>query len=122
MPIFHTLLTPKWPDLVQLQKHEDQSKVKQGNYFNTKHRAMPLRQLTPGIEVHITTHREPGVVKNTTENPQQYEVETPTGVIKRNRVQLISLPAADDVTRDAGEVKTSPILPELNIFVDLSEL
>ena len=84
----------------QLQKHEDQSKVKQEEYFNTRHRAMPLRQLTPGTEVHITTHPEPGVVKNTTENPQQYEVETPTGVIKRNRVQLT--PAFTLLTRVDG--------------------
>lgn len=115
VPIFHTLLTPKWPDLVQLQKQEDQSKVKQEKYFNTRHRAMPLRKLTQGTEVRITTHPEPGVVKGTTESPRQYEVDTPTGVIKRNRVHLIPLPAAYDVTKDAGALKTSPILPELNI-------
>ena len=53
---------------------------------------MPLQKLTPGTEVRITTHSEPGIIKNNTESPRQYEVQTPTGVIKRNRVQLVPIP------------------------------
>ena len=79
--MFHTLLTPKWPDLVYLQEHEAQRKVQQEKYYNTRHRAVPLQKLTEGTEVH-TTHPEPGVIKNATVTPRQYEVETPTGVIK----------------------------------------
>jgi transposase InsO family protein len=89
VPVFHTLLTPKWPNLVQLQEQEAQRKIQQEKYFNTRHRAVPLQKLTQGTEVRITTHSEPGVIKNDTESPRQYEVETPTGVIKRNRVHLV---------------------------------
>ena len=92
VPVFHTLLTPKWPNLVQLQEQEAQRKIQQEKYFNTRHRAVPLQKLTQGTEVRITTHSEPGVIKNDIESPRQYEVETPTGVIKRNRVHLVPLP------------------------------
>ncbi len=53
---------------------------------------MPPQKLTQGTEVLITTHSEPGVIKNDTESPRQYEVETPTGMIKRDRVRLVPLP------------------------------
>ncbi|CAB4027952.1 Transposon Ty3-G Gag-Pol poly [Paramuricea clavata] len=89
VPTFHKLLTPKWHDLIKLQEHEAQSKLQQQKYFNTRHCAMPLKQIPQGTEVHISTHPENGVVKTSTESPRQYEVETPTGVIKRNRVQLL---------------------------------
>ena len=53
VPIFHTLLTPKWPYLLYLQEHEAQRKVQQEKYYNTRHRAVPLQKLTEGTEVRI---------------------------------------------------------------------
>ena len=35
VPVFHTLLTPKWPNLVRLEEQEAQRKVQQQDYFNT---------------------------------------------------------------------------------------
>jgi hypothetical protein len=100
VPIFHELLTPKWPDLVKLQEHEAQSKLQQEKYFNTRYRAMPLKQMPQGTEVHISNYPENGVVKASTETPRQYEVETPTGIIKRNRVQLVpQLPLPEKLSR-----------------------
>jgi transposase InsO family protein len=112
VPVFHTLLTPKWPNLVQLQEQEVQRKIQQEKYFNTRHRAVPLQKLTQGTEVRITTHSEPGVIKNDTESPRQYEVETPTGVIKRNRVHLVPLPPETSNEHTLKDSKT----PELNIY------
>ena len=105
VPVFHTLLTPKWPNLVQLQEQEAQRKIQQEKYFNTctRHRAMPLQKLTPGTEVRITTHPEPGIVKKDTESPRQYEVQIPTGLIKRNRVQLVPLPQEKERAKDLLE-------------------
>ena len=72
---------------------------------------MPLQKLTPGTEVRITTCPEPGIVKKDTESPRQYEVQTLTGLIKRNRVQLVPLPQE---TSNEHTLKDSKI-PELNI-------
>ena len=115
VPTFHKLLTPKWPDLIKLQEHEAQSKLQQQKYFNTRHCAMPLKQIPQGTEVHISTHPENGVVKTSTESPRQYEVETPTGVIKRNRVQLVPLPEKPIAQRETSELEDNNI-PELNIY------
>ena len=111
VPVFHSLLTPKWPNLAQLQEQEAQSRAQQEKYFNTRHRAMPLQKLSPGTEVRITTHPEPGVIKNDTESTRQYEVQTPTGVIKRNRVHLVPLPQETSNEQTFKDPKT----PELNI-------
>ena len=115
VPTFHKLLPPKWPDLIKLQEHEAQSKLQQQKYFNTRHCAMPLKQIPQGTEVHISTHPENGVVKTSTECPRQYEVETPTGVIKRNRVQLVPLPEKPIAQRETSELEDNNI-PELNIY------
>ena len=111
VPVFHMLLTPQWPNLVRLREQEAERKVQQQEYFNTRHRAMPLQKLTPGTEVHIKTHPEPGIIKNDTESPRQYEVQTPTGVIKRNRVQLVPIPVETSNEHEMKDSKT----PELNI-------
>ena len=111
VPVFHTLLTPKWPNPLRLQEQEAQRKVQQQEYFYTRHRAMPLQKHTPGTEVRITTHPEPGIIKNDTESPRQYEVQTPTGVIKRNRVQLVPIPVETSNEHAMKDPKT----PELYI-------
>ena len=43
IPIFHTLLTPKWPDLVHLQEHEAQRKVQQEKYYHFKNLLKELK-------------------------------------------------------------------------------
>jgi hypothetical protein len=112
VPIVDTLLDPKWPDVQKLRQKEDVSKLKQKQYFDNRHSARPLHPLNPGTEVQITTHAEPGVIRKETECTRQYEVETPTGTIKRNRVQLVPIP------RDTGEnrKRETSIEPDLNIL------
>ena len=56
---FNTLLDPKWPDVRKLRPKEDVSKIKQKQYFDSRHLAKPLQLLDPGTEVYITTHFEP---------------------------------------------------------------
>ena len=57
IPMFHTLLDPKWPDVRRLQQQEDAGKLKQKQYFDHKHQAKPLKPLSLGTEVQITTPR-----------------------------------------------------------------
>ncbi|CAB4007185.1 Transposon Ty3-G Gag-Pol poly [Paramuricea clavata] len=111
VPIFHTLLHPKCVDVQKLQQKEDASKLKQKQYFDSKHLAKPLQPLSPRTEVQISTHHEPGVIRQETENTRQYEVETPTETIKRNRVQLVPLPPE----KETGIKTKEHANPELNI-------
>ena len=99
VPVIRTLLTPKWPNFEQVREQEAQHKVQQESYFNARHHAAPLRKRAPGTEVCITTHPEPGVIiKEDAHSPQKYQVQTPTGSIKRKRVQLLPLP--DEESRE----------------------
>ena len=66
-------------------------KLKQAQYFDKRHRVKSLSRLDPGTEVQVSTYPEPGVILQETKSPRQYEVETPSGVIKRNQVQLVPL-------------------------------
>ena len=78
VPTFHTLLDPKCVDAQKLRQKEDASKLKQKQYFDRRHLAKPLQPLSPRTEVQISTHYEPGVIRQENENTRQYEVETPT--------------------------------------------
>ena len=112
VPIMDALLDPKWPDVQKLRQKEDASKLKQKQYFDNRHLAKPLRPLSPGTDVQITTHAEPGVIRKETESTRQYEVETPAGTIKRNRVQLVPLPRETSENRKIEHSSK----PELNIL------
>ena len=119
VPMLDTSLDPKWPDLRILQETENARKLKQAQYFDKKHRVKSLSRLDPGTEVQISTYPEPGVTLQETKSPRQYEVETPSGIIKRNRVQLVPLPPeGEDQSKEAEdnrEIKESP-KPDWNII------
>ena len=64
VPIFHEQLSPKLPNRERLQEYEAKSKLYQMDYFKSRHCAMSLPKLAPGIEVHILTYLQPGIVKS----------------------------------------------------------
>ena len=49
-------------DRTSLNKHEANSKIKQQEYYNSRHRAQPLPPIPSGIEVQVTKDKKPGVV------------------------------------------------------------
>ena len=125
--IFRSQLTPDRPDIEQLNKHETCSKIKQQEYYNSRHRAQPLPPITSGTEVQVTTDKKPGVVLKETETPRQYIVQTPSAVIRRNCRHLVPLSpqipihsseassSPTLVTTVKREIFVSPKFPEMNI-------
>ena len=105
VPMFHTQLSPQWPNLEKLQARESNSKVKQQLTFNNRHRATPLTQLESGTGVLVKDLKCPGVVVEAAKTPRFYVVETPTSTIRRNRVHLTPLP---------GEIKQTTTPPDGN--------
>ena len=105
--------------MCKLQETENAQKLKQAHYFDKRHRVKSLSRLDPGTEVQVSTYPEPGVILQETKSPRQYEVETTSGVIKRNRVQLVPLPPEGEPQgKEAGdnrEIKESP-KPDWNIL------
>ena len=85
VPIFHTELSPQWPDLDKLQARETENKLKQQSNFDHRHRATPLPRLESGAEVLVKDLQGPGVVVGAAKTPRSYVVETPTSTVRRNR-------------------------------------
>ena len=66
---------------------EEESKKKQKELFDSRHRAQDLDPLSPGDVVWIHDHNTSGTVVEETAT-RSYEVSTPTGSIRRNRRHL----------------------------------
>ena len=127
VPMFQSQLTPDWPDLERLNKHETCSKIKQQEYYNLRHCAQPLPPITSRTEVQVTTNEKSGVVLKETKTPRQCIVQTPGTVIRRNRRHLVPLSpqtpihtseassSSTPLTTAQREIFASPKLPEMNI-------
>ena len=87
VPMFHTQLNPKWPDLDKLRERESTSKLKQETVFNSRHKARALSPIEPGAEVYVKDLQRSGTVVKAAETRRSYEVKTYTSTA-RNRAHL----------------------------------
>ena len=78
LPIFHSQLNLKLPDVSRLRQREQDSRFQQQVNFSGRHRAAPLSELQPGTEVVITSHDQPSTVVKKADSPRSYVIETPT--------------------------------------------
>ncbi len=92
VPVLPETLNPKIPDLKSLRYKEDQSRFKQKENFDFRHRAKTLEELEPGRTVWAKDLGK-SVVTQKTNFPRSYVVETPNGSYRRNRQQLVPMPA-----------------------------
>ena len=66
--------------------------VQRETVFNTSHNDKPLPSVGPGTEVFVKDLPLSGKVIEAASTPQSYKVETPTGMVRRNRVHFTPLP------------------------------
>ena len=112
VPTFPAHLKPQLPNVQKLHQQEHESRLQQQGNFNRRHRAAPLRTLSPGTKVHITSHDQPGTVIKKAKAPRSYITETPTKDISRNREHLVPLQPVPKSPKKSSVVK-EPL--ELNI-------
>jgi len=98
VPTLQCNLLPKTPNQEALRTKEGEMRQLQEKTFNKRHRATPLSVLHQGQQVYIPDRKEHGTVMNQTA-PRSHQVQTPTGVVRRNRVQLNVMPIPDITTR-----------------------
>ena len=95
-------LTPNWPHLAGFRDADKAYKEKQKQDYDSRYRVKELPELPDDRDVWITTENEPvRGSTSTAEFPRSYNVETPSGEIRRNRSQLNTVP-------DSGEPVESP--------------
>lgn len=91
VPILPSCLNPGWTDITTLRARERREKDKQWKWFNNRHRARDLSGLHPGDQVWITDMKENGTVSARADAPRSYLVQTPRGLLRRNRSHLVTL-------------------------------
>ena len=95
VPTFAKLFDPKWPDLQKFRASDEQFKQTQKRNFDKRHRAMNLPEFECDDPVFVATRPGtnplPGTIVQTNRD-RSYEVQTPSGVVRRNRCHLHSRP------------------------------
>ena len=77
-------------------KHKT-NQIRNDFYYNRRYSPWSLPTLTKGDQVRIKTEKndaygEPAVVVGTAKTPRSYDVQTETGILRRNRRHLLHIP------------------------------
>ena len=108
LPILIKSLMPKWSDLNEFCKVDQQFKQKQKKNYDKRHRTSELPTFEEDEPVFVATDRDsvpvPGRIVRSTGN-RLYEIQTPSVVVRRNRSYIHSRPE---------EASTSETDPEPN--------
>lgn len=92
----------------RLKAEEKVKREKQAKQFNKRHRAHDLPQLHLGEPVWISDTKEKGTVITKAETPRFYLVDSPKGILCRNRSHLVSTPVALPV--ETSSPSRTPVL------------
>lgn len=104
IPTASNKLKPKVLDEKSLFTKERERIQKQKYYFDHHHRARQLPQLNVGEHVWISDMRTYGKVKSTHQAPRSYLIETPRGILRRNRIYLHPSPVPKTFRAEDKEV------------------
>ena len=105
VPIPPVKLQPSIPDYAQLKKKDEMKTKQQEENFNVRHRAKELTPLNTGDTVWITDQQTEGTVVQSS-GQRSYQVETPSGMIRRNRRHLN--PLGSTTTSEPEEISSQP--------------
>lgn len=108
-----TKTCPYDKDVVK-RKHEASQRSNEF-YYNRRHSSRPLPVLKKGDQVRIKTEIDdkwspPAVVVGIAKSPRSYNVQTETGVVRRNRRHLLRIPRdeSEKIDEENGSVPQKP--------------
>ena len=89
---------PQWPYLEEFKSLNRKFKQKQKRDFNKRHRAQNLKDIPEDTKVWVPSGSDKveGRVVSPAKSPRSYLVDTPTGVVRRNRLHLNVAPQKQD--------------------------
>ena len=107
LPLTEEQLTPQWSYLPDFKRLNKKLKKRQKRNFDQRHRVATRPDISDGTDVWITSGDHPvqGKVTETASVPRSYLVETPTGVVQRNREHLNTVPPTSE---HGGDPPDSP--------------
>uniref|UniRef100_A0A3P9IKJ4 Gypsy retrotransposon integrase-like protein 1 n=1 Tax=Oryzias latipes TaxID=8090 RepID=A0A3P9IKJ4_ORYLA len=96
VPMISSQLNPEGADMQRLREIEQKYRQKLQQDYNSRHRAHDLSQLQPGDHVWVKGLQERGTVVSAANTPRSYVIDTPKGVLRRNRYHLSPTPVAPE--------------------------
>ena len=108
IPTTCSCLKPGVPDQTRLRESDERLKLRQQKNYDNHHGARPLPELHNGRRVWVPERdTEAEVVAQT--NARSYQVVTPEGECRRNRIAMRPLPARQT---NNGDLQPEPAVPE----------
>ena len=102
LPVIPSTLLPgvTGRDLHNAKAREAVQRAKQQQQFNSRYRATYITPLQPGDNVWVRDQDRYGTVVERAPQPRSYLVQTPNGVIRRNRSALVTTEIRQQIQRD----------------------
>ncbi|UYV60692.1 K02A2.6-like, partial [Cordylochernes scorpioides] len=106
VPISPVQLQSRIPDLEILEMREKNQRHKKKTHFDIHHRARELPHLDEGTRVWVKDLRVPGVVLEDAGSPRSYIVNSPKGILRRNRFHLLPNPQGEKIDMEDEEMES----------------
>ncbi|UYV77098.1 K02A2.6-like [Cordylochernes scorpioides] len=106
VPISPVQLQSRIPDLENLEMREKDQRHKKKTHFDIHHRARELPHLDEGTRVWVKDLRVPGVVLEDAGSPRSYIVNSPKGILRRNRFHLLPNPQGEKIDMEDEEMES----------------
>lgn len=99
VPVSPAKLKPEWPDLQEFRKKDQDLKDQQASWFNKRHNTKTRPELRPGQKVWVKNTNETGTVSGPAQTPRSYNIDLPSGTLRRNRSHIRVVPETTRETR-----------------------
>lgn len=106
LPVCQEKLQPGWPNLQAFRRKDQELKQKQASWFNKRHKTQTRQELRPGQRVWVKNTKDTGTINGPANTPRSYNIDMPSGRLRRNRSHLRVIPEGPTVTRSGRVVRT----------------
>ena len=98
LPVPSSTLVPEWSYIEEFRQANEKLKQQQKADYDRRHRVRDLPEIPNDTDVWVTTggHPIPGRTIAQSDTPRSYTVQTPTGEMRRNRIQLNTAPPSSN--------------------------
>jgi transposase InsO family protein len=120
LPLTAQNLIPEWSYLQQFRQANKEFKETQKENYDRRHRVRDLPEIPADTPVFVNTNGNvtSGRITSTTDSPRSYYIETPSGMIRRNRTHITIDPGASDNRHDTASQR-SPIITRSRSGTDI---
>ena len=110
LPLVREQLTPNWSYLPEFRRKDQEYKRKQKLNYDSRHRVRSLPCLPDDTPVYVRTKDKQvtGNVTTNTSEPRSYDVVTPSGTVRRNRLHLVPIPTPLTASSSESETNSQP--------------